>query len=63
MQNVLMHKNESNPSYTFERNEDNTEFITTDGQPIKQDGSNGIPVILKNKTGRLIPNLGVIIEF
>lgn len=63
MQNVLMHKNESNPSFTFERNEDNTEFITTDGQPIKQDGSNGIPVILKNKTGRLIPNIGVIIEF
>lgn len=63
MQNVLMHRNESNPYYTFKRNEDNTEFITTDNQPIKQDGSNGIPVILKNKTGRLIPNLGVIIEF
>ena len=63
MQNVLMHKNESNPSFTFERNEDNTAFITTDGQPIKPDGSNGIPLLLKNKTGRLIPSLGVIVEF
>lgn len=63
LQNLLMHKNESNPSFTFKRNENNTEFITTDGQPIKDDGSNGIPIILKNKTGRLIPSLGVIIEF
>lgn len=63
MQNILMHKNESNPSFTFKRNEDNTAFITTDGGPIKPDGSNAIPVLLKNKTGRLIPSLGVIIEF
>lgn len=63
MQNVLMHKNESNPSYTFKRNEDNTEFLTTDGLPLQQDGNNGIPLILKNKTGRLIPSLGVIFEF
>lgn len=63
MQNILMAKNESNPSFTFKRNEDNSGFVTTDGQPIKQDGSNGIPVLLKNDSGRLIPNLGVIIEF
>lgn len=63
LQNVLMHKNESNPSFTFERNQDNTDFITTDGQPIQQDGSNAIPVLLKNKSGRPIPSLGLIVEF
>lgn len=63
MQNVLMQKNESNPSYTFKRNEDNTAFVTTDGEPIKQDGSNAVPVLLQNDSGRLIPNLGVIVQF
>jgi|GEM_PF-4203576 len=33
------------------RNEDNTVFVTTDGQTISPDGSDGVPVILLNKTG------------
>lgn len=63
VQNLLMQKNETNPNFTFERNADNTGFATTDGQPVKMDGSNAIPVILTNKTGHPLPSLGLIFEF
>ncbi len=63
IQNLFMSKNESNPSYTFKRNEGNTGFATTDGQPIKTDGSNAIPVVLYNKSGHPLPSLGFIFEF
>ena len=63
VQNLLMQKNETNPNFTFKRNDDNTGFATTDGQPVKMDGSNAIPVILTNKTGHPLPSLGVIFEF
>jgi len=63
VQNLLMQKNETNPNFTFKRNADNTGFATTDGQPMKMDGSNAIPVILTNKTGHPLPSLGVIFEF
>lgn len=63
VQNLLMQKNETNPNFTFKRNEDNTGFVTTNGQPITADGSNAIPVILYNKTGHPLPSLGVIFEF
>ena len=51
------------PQYTFKRNADNTAFVTTDGQPIKQDGSNAIPLLLPNEDGSLLPTIGFIIEF
>lgn len=63
VQNLLMQKNETNPNFTFERNADNTGFATNDGQPVKMDGSNAIPVILTNKTGHPLPSLGLIFEF
>lgn len=63
IQNLLMQKNETNPNFTFKRNADNTGFATTDGQPIKMDGSNGIPVILNNKTGHPLPSFGVTFQF
>lgn len=63
IQNLLMQKNETNPNFTFKRNADNTGFTTTDGQPIKMDGSNGIPVILNNKTGHPLPSFGVTFQF
>lgn len=50
-------------SYTFQRNTDNTDFITTDGQPIKVDGSNAIPKILKDEAGTILPTIGFILEF
>ena len=49
--------------YTFKRTDDNTAFITTDGQPIKQNGSNAIPVLLLNNDAQVTPTIGFIVEF
>ena len=63
IQNVFLYKIPSTPNYTFQRNEDNTGFETTDGNPIASDGSNGIPVILENTSATVIPSIGFIFEF
>lgn len=63
VQNLLVQKNETNPNFTFKRNAENTAFETTNGQPIEADGSNAIPVIIKNKTGHPLPSIGFIYEF
>ncbi|MBL7769883.1 MAG: TonB-dependent receptor [Flavipsychrobacter sp.] len=63
IQNWYNSKNPGIPQYTFQRTADNSGFQTTDGQPIRQNGSNGIPVILANNDGRLLPTLGFIVEF
>lgn len=55
--------NPSFPQYTFKRNETNTGFLTTDGQPIQLNGSNAIPVLLGNEEGRILPSIGFIVEF
>ncbi len=49
--------------YTFKRNAANTTFVTTDGMPVKSDGSNAIPVYLKNSQSTILPSIGLIIEF
>lgn len=51
------------PQYTFRRNDNNTAFLSTDNQPVKQDGSNAIPVLLDNRDGNILPTLGLILEF
>jgi len=51
------------PQYTFERNLDNTGFVTTDGQPIRPNGSNAKPLILDNNEPTILPTIGFIIEF
>ncbi len=51
------------PDYTFTRNADNTAFLTTDGQAIRQDGSNAIPTLLKNTSSGTLPTIGFIWEF
>lgn len=61
--NWYVAKNPGLPQYTFKRNADNTDFVTTDGQPIKQNGSNAIPLILANDDASVLPTLGFIIEF
>lgn len=61
--NVLASKTPGYDRYTFERNADNTGFATTDAAPLRDDGSNAIPVILKNDDGNLVPTLGFIVEF
>ena len=55
--------NPSFPQYTFKRNETNTGFLTTDGQPIQLNGANAIPVLLGNEEGRILPSIGFIVEF
>ncbi|PVY36648.1 TonB-dependent receptor [Pontibacter virosus] len=61
--NVLGSNTPGFDRYTFQRNEDNTGFATTDGNPLRLDGGNAIPVILKNDDGNLVPTLGFIVEF
>ena len=56
-------KNPGADTYTFKRTADNSDFATTDGQPIKQDGSNAIPTYLKNNDATVTPTIGFIIEF
>ncbi|WP_299701254.1 TonB-dependent receptor [uncultured Pontibacter sp.] len=61
--NVLASRTPGYDRYTFQRNEDNTGFATTDSAPLRTDGSNAIPVVLKNDDGNLVPTLGFIVEF
>jgi hypothetical protein len=63
VQNVLLFRQQSAPNYTFKRNADNTGFETTDGNTIKNDGSNAIPVILQNNDLSATPTIGIIFEF
>lgn len=62
-QNILMSVQYGAPYYTFKRNDDNTGFATTDGKTLNADGSNGIPVLLKNESKTVTPSLGFTIEF
>lgn len=61
--NVLASKSPGFDRYTFQRNADNTGFASSDGQPLQEDGSNAIPVILENNDGRAVPSIGFILEF
>ncbi len=61
--NVLMSKSVSKDYYTFQRNADNTDFETTDGKALKADGSNAIPLLIKNEDTTFIPALGIIYQF
>lgn len=63
IQNLLGFENQSPDYYTFQRKPDDSGFETTDGQPLKPDGSNAIPVILPNSSALVTPTLGVIFEF
>lgn len=62
-QNALLAKNRQQDSYTFQRNETNTGFATTDGQALRADGSNAIPILIQNVDESFIPALGIIFEF
>ncbi len=63
VQNWYASKNAGLPQYTFKRNADNTAFLTTDGQPIQQNGSNAIPLILPNIDSTVLPTIGLVVEF
>ncbi len=61
--NWYVAKNPAIPEYTFKRNAANTAFETTDGLPIKANGSNAIPTRVKNDDPFVTPTIGIIIEF
>jgi hypothetical protein len=61
--NAFVTPNAAFPQYTFQRNADNTGFATTDGQALRADGANGIPLILSNNDATVVPTLGFIVEF
>ena len=63
IQNALLAKNPSIPTYTFERTADNSGFKTTDGKALNPNGSNGIPFIIADATANITPGLGLIWEF
>jgi outer membrane cobalamin receptor len=61
--NWYIAKSSAVPSYTFKRTADNSAFATTDGLPVKPNGSNAIPTLLKNDEASVTPSIGFIVEF
>jgi hypothetical protein len=61
-QNAALSHNYSPDYYTFKRNADNS-YATSDGKALKADGSNAIPVLIKNVDKTVTPSIGVIFEF
>lgn len=51
------------PQYTFQRTDDNAAFATTDGQPVRPDGSNAIPYVIRDNDPVIIPTIGFIVAF
>lgn len=62
-QNVLFHKTAYIPRFTFKRNANNSGFETTNGEPVKTDGSNAIPYILNQRSATIVPSIGFIFKF
>ncbi len=63
IQNATAAKSQSEPNYTFARNEANTDWRTSDGLPLRPDGGNAVPIILDNLSGTVLPSIGIIVEF
>ena len=63
IQNATNAKSTTQDLYSFQRNADNSGFATTDGQALRADGSNGIPILIPNVNGSIIPAFGIIYDF
>lgn len=63
VQNAFVQGQPQFPRYTFARTADNSGFQTTDGQPIRNDGSNAIPTFLEDDEPSVLPTIGFILEF
>lgn len=63
VQNWTAFKTPVLPQYTFDRNLDSKEYITTDGQALKGDGSNAVPKIFTSNSSAPLPTIGFILEF
>jgi outer membrane receptor for ferrienterochelin and colicin len=61
--NVLNAKTDIYPAFTLKRNATNTGFETTDGKPLAGDAANGIPIVLDDPSGNVLPTIGFIFEF
>ncbi|TAF50551.1 MAG: TonB-dependent receptor, partial [Sphingobacteriia bacterium] len=61
--NWYLARNQAPPTYVFARTPDNSGFLTTDGQPIRPNGSNAIPTFLANNDLNVTPTFGFIVEF
>jgi hypothetical protein len=63
IQNWTAFKAPVQPQYTFDRDLKTGAFITDDGQPLRQDGTNANPRILVENSSAPLPTLGFILEF
>jgi hypothetical protein len=63
IQNAFAKVNASLPNYTFQRTADNSGWLSTDGNQIRADGSNAIPLILNDDSALILPSFGFILEF
>ncbi len=63
IQNATNAKSTTQDLYSFQRNADNSGFATTDGQALRADGSNGIPILIPSVNGSIIPAFGIIYDF
>jgi hypothetical protein len=63
IQNAFAKVNASLPNYTFQRTADNNGWLSTDGNQIRADGSNAIPLILNDDSALILPSFGFILEF
>jgi hypothetical protein len=61
--NFYSSKSTGIPFYTFKRNAENTAFLSTNSNPVQQDGKNAIPILLDDINGTLLPTIGIILEF
>ena len=63
VQNWTAFKTPVLPQYTFDRDLNTRNFITTDGQPLNIDGSDAVPRIFTSNTSSPLPTIGFIVEF
>jgi outer membrane receptor for ferrienterochelin and colicin len=63
IQNVTRNSNPATPQFTFQRTADNSGWATNDGKPVRQNGSNAIPIVLNNVNDTFLPTFGFIVEF
>jgi hypothetical protein len=63
VQNAFVLRNPAVPTYAFQRLPDNSDFATSDGQPIRPDGANALPLLLRNDDPITTPTIGFILEF
>jgi hypothetical protein len=63
LQNAFAFSQPAPDDYTFKRTDDGKNYLTTDGQPVQNNGSNAIPLLLNNASTLTTPTLGFIVEF